>query len=118
MSCDLPTNWRDCAPPEAVALAREIEAELIERFGFVLSGGALERVLGFTSTAALRKALQIDPRRRYEDVAEFVYDLHHPNGAFVERTLTPLIERSPLLFWKAASFALGLALLADLALRR
>jgi len=68
--------------------------------------------------AALRKALQIDPRRRYEDVAEFVYDLHHPNGAFLERTRTPLIERSPLLFWKAASFGLGLALLADLALRR
>jgi serine/threonine protein kinase len=67
--------------------------------------------------AALRKALQIDPRRRYAEVAEFVYDLHHPNGAFLERTRTPLIERSPLLFWKAASFALMLALLADLALR-
>jgi serine/threonine protein phosphatase PrpC/aminoglycoside phosphotransferase len=67
--------------------------------------------------AALHKALQIDPRRRYEDVAEFVYDLHHPNSAFAQRTRTPLIERSPLLFWKAAAFGLGLALVADLALR-
>jgi serine/threonine protein phosphatase PrpC len=67
--------------------------------------------------AALHKALQIDPRRRYEDVAEFVYDLHHPNSAFTERARTPLIERSPLLFWKAVSFGLGLALVADLALR-
>ncbi|NIA52157.1 bifunctional protein-serine/threonine kinase/phosphatase [Massilia sp. TW-1] len=68
--------------------------------------------------AALRKALQIDPRRRYEDVSEFVYDLHHPNGAFLEQRRTPLIERSPLLFWKAMSFTLVLALVADLALRR
>lgn len=67
--------------------------------------------------AALHKALQIDPRRRYEDVAEFVYDLHHPNSAFAERRRTPLIERSPVLFWKAVSFGLGLALVADLALR-
>lgn len=67
--------------------------------------------------AALHKALQIDPRRRYEDVAEFVYDLHHPNSAFAQRTRAPLIERSPLLFWKAAAFGLGLALVADLALR-
>ena len=67
--------------------------------------------------AALHKALQIDPRRRYEDVAEFTYDLHHPNSAFAQRTRTPLIERSPLLFWKAVSFGLGVALVADLALR-
>lgn len=68
--------------------------------------------------AALHKALQIDPRRRYEDVAEFVYDLHHPSSVFAQRTRTPLIERSPLLFWKAVSFGLGVALVADLALRR
>jgi serine/threonine protein phosphatase PrpC/aminoglycoside phosphotransferase len=67
--------------------------------------------------AALHKALQIDPRRRYEDVAEFVYDLHHPNSAFAQRTRTPLIERSPLLFWKTVAFGLGVVLLADLALR-
>jgi serine/threonine protein kinase len=67
--------------------------------------------------AALRKAVQIDPRGRYEDVAEFVYDLQHPNSAFAERVRTPLIERNPQLFWKAVAFGLGLALVADLALR-
>lgn len=94
------------------------------------AGRAAQRKLVYTSArghepalpawvdAALAKALQIDPRRRYGDVAEFVYDLHHPNRAFLERTRAPLIERSPLLFWKALSFALVLALLADLALRR
>lgn len=94
------------------------------------AGRAAQRKLAYTSArehdpsipawvdGALRKALQIDPRRRYEDVSEFVYDLHQPNGALIERTRTPLIERSPLLFWKAMSFALVLALVADLALRR
>ena len=94
------------------------------------NGRAAQRKLAYTPArdhdpaipawvdAALRKALQIDPRRRYEDVSEFVYDLHHPNSAFLERTRAPLIERSPLLFWKAMSFALVLALVADLALRR
>jgi serine/threonine protein kinase len=67
---------------------------------------------------ALRKALQIDPLKRYEDVAEFVFDLHQPNRAFLEKTRPPLIERSPLVFWKGASFALLLILLSDLALRR
>ncbi|MCS0630302.1 bifunctional protein-serine/threonine kinase/phosphatase [Telluria mixta] len=93
------------------------------------AGRAAQRRLAYTSArehdpaipawvdAALRKALQIDPRRRYEDVAEFVYDLHHPNSAFAQRTRTPLIERNPLLFWKAVAFGLGLVLVADLALR-
>jgi serine/threonine protein phosphatase PrpC len=67
---------------------------------------------------ALRRALQIEPGRRYEDVSEFVYDLRHPNQAYLGRTRAPLIERHPLLFWKAVAFALLLALVADLALRR
>jgi serine/threonine protein phosphatase PrpC len=66
---------------------------------------------------ALRKAVQIDPLKRYEDVSEFMFDLHQPNRAFLERTLPPLIERNPLLFWKGTAFTLLLLLLADLALR-
>ena len=93
------------------------------------SGRAAQRRLAYTPArehdpaipawvdAALHKALQIDPRRRYEDVAEFVYDLHHPNSAFAVRTRTPLIERCPATFWKAVSFGLCVALVAVLALR-
>jgi serine/threonine protein phosphatase PrpC len=66
---------------------------------------------------ALRKALAIDPARRYADVAEFVFDLRHPNRAFLQRTRPALVERHPLVFWKATAFGLFLALLADLALR-
>jgi serine/threonine protein phosphatase PrpC len=66
---------------------------------------------------ALRKAVQIEPGRRYEDVAEFVFDLRNPNRAFLQRTRVPLIERSPVVFWKTVAFGSLLLLLADLALR-
>jgi serine/threonine protein kinase len=67
---------------------------------------------------ALRKAVHIDPDQRYQDAAEFTFDLHHPNRAARQRTRLPLIERSPVTFWKAVAFALLLLLLIDLALRR
>lgn len=66
---------------------------------------------------ALRKALQVDPAKRYQDVAEFVFDLRNPNRAFLQKHRVPLIERSPLLFWKGLAFGLALLLVVDLALR-
>jgi serine/threonine protein kinase len=54
----------------------------------------------------LRKAVQIEPHRRHEDLPEFLYDLHHPNQAFLSRTRPPLIERNPVVFWKGVSFVL------------
>ncbi|WP_338766418.1 bifunctional protein-serine/threonine kinase/phosphatase [Massilia sp. METH4] len=68
--------------------------------------------------AALEKAVSIDPSKRYEDVDEFVFDLHQPNRAFLDRTRPPLIERSPVAFWKGVSLLLLVALVVDLALRR
>lgn len=49
---------------------------------------------------AIRKAVHPNPARRHADAAEFVFDLHHPNPAFLARTRPPLIERNPLAFWK------------------
>ncbi len=63
--------------------------------------------------AVLRKAVDVDPYARYEEVSEFLHDLRHPNPALAGRA-RPLIERHPVLFWKLLSAALGLALLADL----
>jgi len=68
--------------------------------------------------AAIEKAVQVDPGKRYEDVDEFVFDLHQPNRAFLERNRPALIERSPVTFWKSVCFLLLVALLMDLALRR
>jgi serine/threonine protein phosphatase PrpC len=66
---------------------------------------------------ALRKAVRIDPYARHRDAAEFVFDLHHPNRAFQQRSRAPLIERSPVTFWKSVAFVLLLVLVLDLALR-
>ena len=60
---------------------------------------------------AIRKAVEPDPFLRYEELSEFIYDLHHPNKIFLNKTKPPLIERNPVIFWKAASFVLMLALI-------
>ncbi len=60
---------------------------------------------------AIRKAVEPDPFARYEEISEFIYDLHHPNRIFLNKTRPPLIERNPVIFWKGVSFALMLALI-------
>lgn len=64
---------------------------------------------------AIRKAVDPDPLKRYDELSEFVYDLHHPNRAFLTKTRPPLIERHPVAFWKAVSLILAVALLVVLA---
>lgn len=49
---------------------------------------------------AIRKAVSIDPGRRYEALSEFVADLRQPNADFDRRSPPPLAERNPLLLWK------------------
>ncbi len=57
---------------------------------------------------ALKKALQISPELRYEALSEFVWDLAHPNPAFLDKSLVPLVQRNPLRFWQCTSAVLGL----------
>jgi serine/threonine protein kinase len=54
----------------------------------------------------LKKATHPDPFKRYGELSEFVYELRHPNEGHVGSLSTPLIERNPLLFWKALSLIL------------
>ncbi|MFT5720247.1 MAG: serine/threonine protein phosphatase PrpC [Motiliproteus sp.] len=61
---------------------------------------------------ALRKACAPDPARRYSALSEFLYDLEHPNKAFIHsERQKPLLEKNPLLFWKGLSALLALLLL-------
>lgn len=55
---------------------------------------------------ALKKALHPNPLQRYEVLSEFIYDLRHPNASFLNRARPPLLERNPVLFWKAVSLIL------------
>lgn len=70
-----------------------------------------ERLIPAWVDEAIRKAVHPDPYKRYEALSEFVYDLHHPNRAFLNKTRPPLMERNPLVFWKAVSFVLALVIL-------
>ncbi|MEO7493907.1 MAG: bifunctional protein-serine/threonine kinase/phosphatase [Massilia sp.] len=63
---------------------------------------------------AMQKAVHVQPDRRYEEVSEFVFDLRHPNKAFLRKTRPPLIERNPVVFWKSVSFALLIMLVVAL----
>lgn len=64
----------------------------------------------------LKKALEVDPYNRYEELSEFMHDLRHPNQAFLNKTRPPLLERNPLLLWKGISFILAVTLLYMLSL--
>jgi serine/threonine protein kinase/serine/threonine protein phosphatase PrpC len=59
----------------------------------------------------LKKALEPDPYKRYSELSEFIYDLRHPNQAFLNKSRPPLLERNPVLFWKMISFILTIIIL-------
>ena len=56
--------------------------------------------------AALRKAVNVNPFRRYEELSEFMVDLRHPSKTLMNEKNPPLLQRNPLLFWQALSFCL------------
>lgn len=55
--------------------------------------------------AALCKAVDPDPAKRYALISEFLYDLRNPNRSLMSQR-TPLIQKNPLLFWKLSSLSL------------
>jgi serine/threonine protein phosphatase PrpC len=70
-----------------------------------------DRSLPIWVDEAIHKAVHIDPDKRYHDLPEFVFDLQHPNKAFLNRTRPPLIERNPVAFWQGVSVVLALLLI-------
>ncbi len=64
---------------------------------------------------AIRKAVHPNPAKRYSKLSEFIYDLRHPNSTFLNKTKAPIMERNPVLFWKAVSFVLLLIVILLLA---
>ena len=71
-----------------------------------------ERTIPEWIDGAIKKAVHPDPYKRYEEITEFIYDLRHPNKTFLNKTRPPLIERSPVLFWKSLSLILFIVILA------
>ena len=59
----------------------------------------------------LAKSVHPDPLKRYAELSEYMYDLRHPNSAFLHKTHPPLAERHPVLFWKGVSALLAVTVL-------
>lgn len=55
---------------------------------------------------ALRKAVHPDPKQRYNELSEFLYDLRHPNQQLIKAGYRPLLERNPVAFWRGVSIIL------------
>ncbi|MCO8122043.1 bifunctional protein-serine/threonine kinase/phosphatase [Stieleria sp. TO1_6] len=65
----------------------------------------VEREIPVWIDGALKKAVQINPNRRYEEPSEFVYDLRHPRKEFL-RDGQPLLLRDPAAYWKRVALTL------------
>ena len=70
-----------------------------------------ERAIPAWIDGAIRKAVHTNPLKRYDALSEFIYDLHHPNPAFLREGQGPLMQRNPLLFWKGLSLILFVMLM-------
>lgn len=57
--------------------------------------------------AVLKKATHPDPLRRHAELSEFVYDLRHPSPAYLRQARPPLLERSPVAFWRTVALVLA-----------
>jgi len=64
--------------------------------------------------AAIQKAVQVNPYKRYSEVAEFSYELRHPGKEYRQRHPKPLMERDPVRFWQAISLILFIILIFQL----
>lgn len=61
--------------------------------------------------AALKKALQPNPKHRYSELSEFMYDFRHPNPGLSIEDTRPLMQRQPVRFWQGVSLVLFILLL-------
>ena len=57
----------------------------------------------------IRKAVEINPERRYRKLSELESDLRKPNPEYLKEQPLPLMERNPVGFWRTISLLLVIA---------
>lgn len=94
------------------------KARTKSQFGKLRYNSALDQDRGIPAwiDGALRRAVHPDPYQRYDSLSEYLFDLRHPNPKYLGSSVTPLIERSPLLFWKCTTALLAVIIVLLLAL--
>ncbi len=63
---------------------------------------------------AVKKGLRFKPERRYEELAEFLHELQHPNPKYKRDHQGVLMDKDPLLFWQLCCATLFMALCISL----
>jgi len=63
---------------------------------------------------AVKKGLRFKPERRYDEVAEFLHELQHPNPKYKREHHAVLMDKNPVLFWQVTSGVLFFALCVSL----
>ncbi|MEH6626526.1 MAG: bifunctional protein-serine/threonine kinase/phosphatase [Motiliproteus sp.] len=92
-----------------VSKSRTAAAQLKLTYSSVLDD---EREIPAWIDETLKKSVHPNPYKRYQELSEFIFDLRHPNKAFLHKTRPPLIERNPVLFWKGiAAILFGIIIL-------
>jgi serine/threonine protein phosphatase PrpC len=88
-----------------IAKARTLSAQQKLRYQSVLSS---KREIPPWIDATLKRALQVNPNKRFQALSEFIYHLHHPMPSFLNQGRVPLMEKHPTRFWQGVSALLAL----------
>ena len=89
--------------PYGAGIARARTKSQMSRLTYSPVTGRNDQVPAWVD-GTLRRAVNLDPDKRYEALSEFLHDLRNPNPRYLRAI--PLIERNPLGFWQVLSFAL------------
>ncbi|MAR01874.1 MAG: protein kinase [Oceanospirillaceae bacterium] len=90
--------------PYGAEVARISSVKMLQRLSYTPAFNADDpQSIPRWADYALRKCLQPEPHRRYQEADEFVHDLMHPNKGYLQHKRPPLIERNPVQFWQGVS---------------
>ena len=89
--------------PYGAGVARVRTKSQMYKLVYVPASGTNSEIPAWVD-GALRRAVHLDPNKRYEALSEFLHDLRNPNPKYLRPA--PLIERNPLLFWQVLAMAL------------
>lgn len=69
-----------------------------------------ERAMPPWVDGVLKKAVEPNARKRYQDLSEFVHELRQPSPELLDKARPPLIERDPVRFWQGVSLLLAIVI--------
>jgi serine/threonine protein phosphatase PrpC len=91
--------------PYGNEIAKTHNTRTQQRLGYRSLSNSKNAIPGWVDYA-IKKAVDINPEKRYVEVSEFIHELQHPNSRYMSQTKPPLIERNPVLVWQGITVIL------------